>query len=359
MPSPGFNRTRRRVLLTVASLLAPMQGARSADARIPLADMHSHYGLITRRLESAGLAEEMRSQRVALVAWNLVADMLWIRAGETGISQVRTPGPGELAAHFTRTLGRMKAYIAAHGLKTVLGPADVDACVAGEPGIVLASEGADFLESRIERLDAAYAEGLRHLQFVHYIASPVGDAQTAAPTHTGLSNLGKQLIEACNARRILVDLAHSTGASIDQALAIAKVPFIWSHGWVGTTGGRWQDKYGYQQRRLSLADAKKIADRGGVIGLWGLGLSKPNADWPVGKGDTLAYARELAKLVDKLGSDHVAFGTDIEGVGPYAGINAYTQLRAVLAHLEVLKLPSAAIERIAYRNYARVLKGAL
>src|SRR5262249_35520401 len=104
----------------------------------------------------------------------------------------------------------MKAYVAKEGLRTVLTAADVEACVAGEGGIVFAGEGADFLEGRVEALDGAYAKGLRHLQLVHYIRTPVGDFQTASPTHGGLSAMGRQLVQACNAKGVLVDLAHAT-----------------------------------------------------------------------------------------------------------------------------------------------------
>jgi membrane dipeptidase len=249
----------------------------------------------------------------------------------------------------------MRAYVAAQKLRTVLAAADVDACVAGEAGIVLAAEGADFLEGKVENLDAAYAKGLRHLQFVHYIRTPVGDFQTVAPSHNGLSAMGKQLVEACNAKHVLVDLAHSTGASVDQALAISKAPLLWSHGWVEGEGGSWQDQSGFLRRRLSVAHAKKIAERGGVVGLWGLGLSRPGL-WSVAARDTHAYAREIVSLVDKIGADHVAFGTDIEGVGPNWAINDYGHLRSVVNHLQEMKLPASVIERVACANYARILK---
>jgi membrane dipeptidase len=158
---------------------------------------------------------------------------------------------------------------------------------------------------------------------------------------------------------VLVDLAHSTGAAVDQALDIAKAPVIWSHSWVSASGGNWQDLYGFQKRALSLAHAKKIAARGGVVGLWGLGLARPNADWPVGQGDTRGYARQIVKLVDMIGADHVAFGTDIEGVGRTAAIDDYGQLRGVVEQLQAMKLEASVIERVAYGNYARVLKAVL
>jgi membrane dipeptidase len=124
-------------------------------------------------------------------------------------------------------------------------------------------------------------------------------------------------------------------------------------------GGNWQDPYGFLKRRLSVAHAKKIADRGGVIGLWGLGLSRPGLGWPVGARDNWSYASEIAKLVNLIGADHVAFGTDIEGVGPNWALNSYGDVRKVIANLEEMKMPASVIERVACTNYARVLKAAL
>lgn len=355
---PGVS--RRRVLQAAIALLAAGPYAvRAQQQRVPIADMHSHYGMIKRRMPNSGLAEDMRANRVAIIAWKLVADGPWIRATSTGIEQAREPSPGQLAYYFKTQLGRMKAYVAEQKLRTVLTPADVDACIAGDAGIVLAAEGADFLEGKVENLEPAYANGLRHLQLVHYIHTPVGDFQTVAPVHNGLSAMGKQLVEACNAKGVLVDLAHSTAASVDQALDISKAPLLWSHSWVDGAGGNWQDQHGFQRRRLSLEHARKIAARGGVVGLWAFGLTRPGSGWSVSPGNTQAYAREIASLVDKIGADHVGFGTDIEGVGPNWAVNDYGHVRKVIEHLEEMKLEASVIERIAYRNYARLLKTVL
>ena len=352
---------RRRLLQAAGAWLAVGAGAVCAQSRTPIADLHSHYGLITRPLASSGLADDLRQQRVALMAWKLVADGRWIGGTPTGIVQKSEPAPGELIAYFHASLDRMKAYVAQHRLKTVLNAADVDACIAadGQPGVVLASEGADFLEGRLGNLQAAYDKGLRHLQLVHYIRTPVGDFQTVPPVHNGLSALGRLLVEACNDKGVLVDLAHGTPESVDQALQIARAPLVWSHGWVDRAAGHFTDPFGFLQRRLSLAQAKAIADHGGVVGLWGLGLAKPRDGWSVTARDTRAYAKELAGLVDKIGRDHVALGTDIEGTGPNWSVNDYTGVRVVLDHLQEMKLPSETIERVAYGNYARVLKAAL
>jgi membrane dipeptidase len=355
---------RRALLQAAAAALAAGPWLARAQQRVPIADMHSHYGMITRRqLAESGFADDLRSNGVVLVAWKLVADGLWLRTTSTGIEQASEPRPGALAEFFNRSLTRMEAYVREHKLKLVLTRADVDAAVApqaaGEAGIVFAAEGADFLEGRLDGLAPAYERGLRHLQLVHYIRTPVGDRQTSAPSHDGLSDLGKRILEACNARGILVDLAHCSAAAVDQALDLAAAPMVWSHGWVEGEGGKWDDRNGFLRRRLSLAHARKIAAKGGVVGLWGFGLSRPEPLWPVRQNDQFGYARELAKLVDQLGADHVALGTDIEGVGTNWSVNSYGHVRAVVEALQAAKLPSSTIEKVAFANYARVLKAAL
>ena len=360
--------TRRALLCAGLSTFAlGHRPAAGAEARVPISDMHSHFGIIVRRnLASADFAEQLRAQRVALIAWSLPADALWIRGGTNGIEQVREPGPGELRAFFRTQLERMKAYVASSGLRPVLTGADVDACLAGETGVVLAAEGADFLEGRVEELAGFHALGLRHVQLVHFIRNPIGDFQTVPPVHGGLSEAGKRLVVACNEHGLLVDLAHCSAAAVEHVLDVARKPVVWSHSWVDRSEGRWQDGVGYMQRRLSLAQARRIADQGGVVGLWGLGLDRPGpsrtpgqGNWTVSGGDTRGYAREIANLVDWLGADHVGLGTDIEGVGSNWSVNNYAHVRSVVDALEGLKMPASAIERVAGGNYARVLKTAL
>ncbi len=357
--SPSDRLLRRRLLQAGAALLSGSPWLARAQKRVPIADMHSHYGMVTRRGGESGLADDMRASGVALVAWKLIADARWIKAGPSGIAQSGEPAPGALAQFFGETIDRMRRYVTQHKLRAVLARADVDACVAGDSGIVLASEGADFLEGKVDGLGAAYDKGLRHLQLVHYIRTPVGDLQTTRPEHAGLSALGKQVIEACNARGILVDLAHSGGPSVEQALDVAKAPLVWSHGWVDAQPGQWRDASGFMARRLSLEQAKKIAAKGGVVGLWALGVNRPVPGWNVSPGNQASYARELASLVNRLGADHVALGTDIEGVGPNWAVNSYAHVRAVIGSLEEAGLGDAVIEKVAHANYARVLKEAL
>src|SRR6266704_3279636 len=59
---------------------------------------------------------------------------------------------------------------------------------------ILADEGCDFLEGRIDCVQEAYDRGLRSLQLVHYRVNELGDIQTEPAVHGGLTGFGKEVV---------------------------------------------------------------------------------------------------------------------------------------------------------------------
>jgi len=325
-----------------------------------MADMHSHLGVVGRTRSPADLATEMRAHSATLVSWAVVADAPWLGNNVRGVVQTGEPTGAELWAFFEKTVATMRAYAEQNQLALVRTGVEVDAALAGRHSVVLASESAEFLSGDVSGLRAAFDLGIRQMQLVHYIRTPIGDASTSEPVHKGLSDAGRELVGACEALGILVDLSHCSAAAIDQALAASTKPLVWSHGWVHADSGSHRDSLGYLQRRLSMEQARKIAARGGVVGLWGLGVRQPNAGyWNVGLQDRAGYVREVVKLINLIGADHVAFGSDIAGMGSEWALNDYGHLREVVKLLEASKLEAATIEKVAYGNFARVLKATL
>jgi membrane dipeptidase len=147
--------------------------------------------------------------------------------------------------------------------------------------------------------------------------------------------------------------------AIDHALQVSKRPLVWSHGWVDSQSGSPRDPFGFVKRKLGVTDARKITAAGGVIGLWGLGVNVAGWGWTARVQDRQGYAREIAKLVKLLGADHVGLGTDMAGVGSNWTVNDYGHVREVIGLLEAEKLDAATIEKVAFGNFARVLKAAL
>ncbi len=156
----------------------------------------------------------------------------------------------------------------------------------------MASESANSLEGDPRRLAQVHAMGLRHLQIVHYIETPLGDLQTTQPRHNVMPALARQVLAECRRLGILVDLAHSAPAFVDAALDAGDAPLVWSHSWISRRGGRWDDR-GYLARSLSPGQARKIAARGGVIGLWTVRV-RSDSSYPL--YSVGSYADEILRM---------------------------------------------------------------
>src|SRR5258708_21289050 len=124
----------------------------------------------------------------------------------------------------------MDAMVAHHGLRRALSAADLEAAHrAGQPAIVADVEGLDFLDGKLERLEEAHRRGIRHLQLVHYTPNDIGDFQTGAVTHRGLTPFGAEVIRACHRLRFVCDVAHATEDIAKQAGKAATKPLLLSH----------------------------------------------------------------------------------------------------------------------------------
>ncbi|MEO7393023.1 MAG: membrane dipeptidase [Ramlibacter sp.] len=349
--------TRRHFGKAAATALAALALPVQAQHKGPwLADMHSHYGQFLPRLFGLDLARHMRETGTTLLAWSMTDDHRWIgRPNGGGLRQTSMPQPGELWESFQKRYAGYDAKLREWNIARALTPADVDAALAGQPHVLLATEAANFLEGQPERVAVAHAWGIRHMQMVHFIQSPLGDHQTASPRHGGLTPVGARVIAECRKFGIVVDLAHSTANFVDGALDATDGAMVWSHSWISPQGGTWQEP-GYIARSVSPASARKIAERGGAVGLWTVRVNGDPA-YPVHNVRT--FADETMRMCDLIGPDHVAFGTDMEGAGPGPILSNYVDLREVADNLGKRGLAESTLNNIFIGNYARVVKQAM
>jgi membrane dipeptidase len=324
-------------------------GAARAQSRpLVYADMHSHIGLLGGR---ANIREAMAANGMLVVARKIVADGPVIRrvAGK-GVIPVREPNAGELAGRFEQVLARIKSEHASQNLTEIVDAARLQRVTGGrEPAIVLASEGADFIDGDMKRLEAARAAGLVHLQLVHYRVSDIGDISTAAPVHNGLSALGRQVVQACNRLGILVDVAHCTADGMAQALEVSTKPVVYSHGQVISTTPHWTQNV-VRARAVSAQLARRIAEKGGVIGIWPLGSQFGSLD---------TYAAALLDTVQTVGAAHVGVGTDLFGLAGSTVIPGYEQFAQLEELLLKRGLKAEDVKNILGANYLRALGSAL
>jgi membrane dipeptidase len=161
---------------------------------------------------------------------------------------------------------------------------------------IFSVEGGDFIEDKLDRVHEAQRDGVRAITLVHYHVNQIGDIQTEPPLHHGLTPLGKSIVKAMNHAGIIIDLAHATFEVAKDVLEASAKPVMVSHTNLITPTAN-------HPRLISVEHAKSVADAGGIIGSWPSGFGLSNfAD----------YIDAIMRLVDAVGVDHVAIGTDMD-----------------------------------------------
>jgi membrane dipeptidase len=311
-------------------------------------DLHAHPGAFTRartaELPLTALSE-MVSGGVHAAFFCAVGDGLVIRRDATGIRNFRDPVPGELWASALGQLRRVRARASEGRLRVVLGPGDVDrARTAGVPGALMACEGGDPLEGDARRVRELFDMGVRSIQLVHYRINELGEIQTEAPRHGGLTAAGAEVIAAMNRHGMVVDAAHASSATLHAILAASSTPVVVSH--TGPAARR------ALRRHLDDGLLRAVAARGGVIGVWPL-TNRPEIDGTATFLDDIAYVRGV------VGSEHVAVGTDMAGLSTFTSIPTYREFAPIPAALLGRGFTETEVRLLLGGNVQRVLQASL
>lgn len=311
-------------------------------------DVHSHggkTGITSQALPSDDLANAMRAGSLAAACLADVPDGPVLgRSAEGALAAVRNPAPGELYKHHLERLAWMDATVAHHGVRRALSAADLEAAhAAGEPAIVADTEGLDFLEGKLERLEEAHRRGIRHVQLVHYTPNDIGDFQTGAVTHNGLTAFGAETIRACDRLGLVCDVAHATEDTVRQAVTVATRPLLLSH--TALSGSMAMGPTPLKGRQIGADHARIVAETGGSVGIWHF---FPTLD---------KYVEGLKEMVEIVGVDHVSIGTD--QFDDRGCVGDYTQWVHLIAAMLRGGFSPEEAGKIAGGNYLRIFRAAV
>ncbi|MBC7803013.1 MAG: membrane dipeptidase [Candidatus Parcubacteria bacterium] len=338
---------KRRQFLAAAGAVGLCPGLSFGQAGIArYSDMHAHLGFKPEQ----GLRAQMEKGGMLLVAEKITPDGPLIQRLKNKLGITREARPGEMRRNYELALERRKARMRQENIAAISSlPALDNALAERAPGIILAAEGADFLEGDLRYLDKVRADGLVHLQLVHYYGlSGIGDISTESPQHKGLSAFGRDLVRACNRLGMLVDVAHCSNQAMEQVLEFAARPVVYSHGHV-SAGLPSHEHNGSVARAVHLPVARKIAERGGVIGLW--------PDWYT-YANLALLADGIARTAEQLGAAHVGIGSDMHGLVRTV-MPTYAEFAALEGELSRRGMRAPEIEGILGGNYLRVLREAM
>ncbi len=320
----------------------------------PTIDMHSHAGRVSLGHDPVrgaarpfvAVADAMRAGGLHALCLAIVADGSATRVAADGrrIEPYRTPAPGELYALSTQAFARAAALVAQERLRVATDAAGLRAATREGPTVIVASEGADFLEGDLDRIDEAWSlHRLRHLQLTHYRPNELGDIQTEAPVAGGLTDFGAAVVRRCNRRGLVVDVAHGPLALVRRAAEVSEKPLVLSHTSLARLPGP-------RSRQITVEHARAVAGTGGVVGVW------PSA----GVFRSLAQMADgVKRLVDAIGIDHVGLGSDMLGFISPPVFDSYRQLPDFAGLLVAAGLSRAEARKVLGGNYLRVFEASV
>jgi membrane dipeptidase len=101
---------------------------------------------------------------------------------------------------------------------------------AGRIASLFGIEGGHAIENSLGVLRAYYDLGVRYMTLTHNTHTDWADSAAALPArHGGLSPFGEEVVREMNRLGMLVDLAHVSVATMDDALRVSRAPVIFSH----------------------------------------------------------------------------------------------------------------------------------
>jgi membrane dipeptidase len=319
-------------------------------------DMHSHAGhiivsrdpLIGANRPFTPVSASMRTGGMNVICLAIVTDTVVTRvsADHKRFEAWRDPNPGELYALSQEEFARAKTLVAREQLQVATSAAMLATPPSGATGpcVIIASEGGDFLEGQVDRVDEAWTlHQLRHLQLTHYRVNELGDIQTEAPVHGGLTDFGADVVRRCNRLGIVVDVAHGTYDLVKRAAAVTTKPLVLSHTALSSHPRE-------RSRLISPDHARAVAETGGVIGIW------PSAG---SFRDIPGMANGFRRMVDVVGIEHVGLGTDMFGFISPPVFRNYEQLPELGSALLAAGFQAPEVDLLLGGNYRRVFVASL
>lgn len=214
---------------------------------------------------------------------------------------------------------------------------------AGEIAALLGIEGAHALEGNLDNVAIFARRGVRYIGLLHFTANEAGFPAfgKGRSDDSGLTSWGLDLVQACEDSGVLVDLAHVNKQGFLDACRVARRPPIVSHTGVLGAFEHW--------RNIDDAQLRAVADKGGVVGV----IFCPRY---VGGDGLDPVIKHLKHIVDVVGEEHAALGSDWDGfIVPTKPLKDPRGLPLLTDAMLAAGFTRSAVGKILHDNVMRVL----
>jgi membrane dipeptidase len=219
--------------------------------------------------------------------------------------------------------------------------------------VVLHFEGAEPIDPELRNLEAYYHQGLRSLGITWSRPNAFGWGvpfkYPASPdTGPGLTDAGKVLVRACNELGIIVDLSHLNEQGFWDVTKLSTAPLVVTHSAAHALVPR--------SRNLTDKQLDAIGDSNGVVGVtFSIYDLRPDGRL---EGDVplTAVVRHVDYIAQRIGIDHVAFGSDFDGTTIPQEIGDVTGLPRLFGVLRKYGFDDDALSKLANENWLRVIR---
>ena len=230
---------------------------------------------------------------------------------------------------------------------------DIEAAMAaGIMAAVLHIEGAEAIAPDLSNLDHYYQQGLRSIGPVWSRSNVFGhgvsfDFPGSPDQGTGLTQAGKNLICACDEMGIMIDLSHLNEAGFWNIASLTSRPLIATHSNAHALSP--------SPRNLTDQQLAAIAESGGLVGLnFASGFLREDGEKTI---DTAleVMIRHLDHLLDHLGEDGVALGSDFDGAVIPKAIGTAAGLPNLITAMTDAGYGKALIAKICHQNWLNMI----
>ena len=218
---------------------------------------------------------------------------------------------------------------------------------------ILHIEGAEAIDTNYDALHILHAAGLRSLGLVWSRPTKFGHGvpfsfPQSPDTGPGLTKAGKGLVHTCNELKVLVDLSHLNEKGFWDVAKISDAPLVATHSNAY--------KLCRSPRNLTNKQLDAIKETGGMVGInFHIGFLRED-----GRSDQQTSLSEIVRhmtyIADRIGIDHVGFGSDFDGATMPHDLVDVTGLPKLIAALREAGYDDAALKKVTHQNWVRVLQ---